>query len=158
MDHPHAATAATAGRLDDDGVADVAGDPQDLRLVVAQRAIRTGHAGHAGFLHRPDGRHLVAHQADGFRLGTDEDESALLDPFGEIGVFGQEAITGMNRHRVGHLGGADDRRHVQVASGGGRRTDANGFVGQADVLEVAIHGGMRGHGADAQLPAGAQNA
>jgi hypothetical protein len=92
------------------------------------------------------------------RAGTDEDEAALFDPLGEIGVFRQEAVAGMDRHRVGDFGGADDRRHVQVALGGGRRADADRFVGQADMLEVAIHRGMHGDGADAQLPAGAQDA
>ena len=81
----------------------------------------------------------------------------MLNPFGEIGVFRQEAIAGMNRHRIGHFGGADDRRHIQIAVGGRRRPDADRFIRQADVLEVPIYRGMYGDGADAEFPAGPQN-
>jgi hypothetical protein len=158
VDHPHPAPAAAAGRLDDDGIADLVGDAQGVLIVVAQWPVRAGHAGYAGFLHRPDGGHLVAHQPDGVRPRTDENEAALLDPLGKIGVLGQKTVAGMNRHRVGDLGGADDRRHVQIALGGGWRADADGFVGQTHVFEFAVHRGMHGDGADAEFPAGAQDA
>jgi hypothetical protein len=67
--HAHAATAAAAGGLDDDRVADLAGDLHDFFRIVRQRAFRAGHAGHAGLDHGLLGRHLVAHHADGFRRG-----------------------------------------------------------------------------------------
>src|SRR5712691_10445874 len=42
---------------------------------------------------------LVAHQADVLRLGADELHVVLAQDFGEAGVLGQEAVTGM--HGVG---------------------------------------------------------
>ena len=44
-----------------------------------------------------------------------KDEAGIVDPLGEVGVLGQEAVTRMNGAGIGHLGGADDRRHVEVA-------------------------------------------
>ena len=64
----------------------------------------------------------------------------------------------MNGHRIGHLGGADDGRHVQVAVLRGGRADAHGFIGQQHVLLVEVGGGMHGDGFDAQLAARAQDA
>ena len=63
----HAAAAAAGGRLDDDGIADVAREPRVDLGIVAQRAVGARHARHAGRAHRLDRRDLVAHQAN--RLG-----------------------------------------------------------------------------------------
>src|SRR4029077_16278575 len=89
--HAHAAPAATARGLDNDRVADVTGDAQALIPVIPERAIRTGYARHAVRLHDADRRDLVAHGANGLGLGSDEDETALLDPFGKIRILGEEA-------------------------------------------------------------------
>ena len=124
----------------------------------AERTVRARDAGHAGGLHHLDGRDLVAHQADGFGARADEDEAALLDALGEIGVLRQEAVARMDRDRVGHLGGADDGRHVQIGERRLRRPDANGLVGEQHVLGVEVGGGMHRHGLDAELAAGPQNA
>ena len=123
-----------------------------------ERAVRARHAGHAGGLHHLDGGHLVAHQADGLGARADEDEAALLDPLGEIGVLRQEAVAGMDRDRIGHLGGADDGGHVQIRQRRLRRPDADGLVRQQHVLGVEIGGRMHRHRLDAELAAGAQNA
>jgi hypothetical protein len=37
---------------------------------------------------------------------ADEDEAALLDALGEVGVLGQEAVAGVDGLGVGHLGRA----------------------------------------------------
>jgi hypothetical protein len=158
VDHAHAAAAAAAGGLDDHRVADLR---RDLRVgagIVAERAAAAGHAGHAGGLHRPDRLHLVAHQADGVGLRADEDEAGLLHALGEVGVLRQEPIAGVDRLRVGDLGGGDDRRHVQVALARGRRADADRFVRHRHVLEVAVDGGMHRDRTDAECMAGAQDA
>ena len=90
--HAHAATAAAAGGLDDDRVADLARDACMLVVdVLAERTAGTGHARHAGGLHRADRLDLVAHQADHVGGRADEDEAGLLDAFGEVGVLGQES-------------------------------------------------------------------
>ncbi|MNY35824.1 hypothetical protein D3C86_1702610 [compost metagenome] len=64
----------------------------------------------------------------------------------------------MDRRGAGDFGGADDRRNIQVGQGAGRRADAHRFVGQAQVHQVAVGGGVHRDGLDAQLFAGAQDA
>src|SRR5690348_386102 len=156
--HAHAAPAAAAGRLDDDRIADVAGDADVFLDAVAQRATRAGHARHAGGLHRLDRLDLVAHQADHLGGRADEDEAGLLHLFGEIGALGQEAVARMDRLGVGNFRRRDDPRDVEVAVDRRPRADADRLVGQANVLQVAVHGGMHRHRLDAQTVAGAQYA
>ena len=78
MHHAHAASAAAAGGLDDDRVADELGDSHDLGRIVRQRAFHAGHAGHAGLFHGVLGGNLVAHQADGFGARADEHETGFF--------------------------------------------------------------------------------
>ena len=64
----------------------------------------------------------------------------------------------MNRVGAGDLGGAEDRRHAQVAVGAARRTDADVLVGEPHVQRVLVRLGVDGDGLDAQLAAGADDA
>ena len=59
----------------------------------------------------------------------------------------------MNRVGAGDLGGADDGRHVQVAVGAPRRTDADVLVGKPHVQRVLVRLGADGDGLDAKLAA-----
>ena len=68
----HAAAAAAARSLDDDRVADPAGDLDDLLGIIGERAVGAWNAGDARFPHGLLGAHLVAHEADGFCARTDE--------------------------------------------------------------------------------------
>jgi len=113
--HAHAASTATAGSLDDHGIADSARDLDDLGRIFRQRAIHAGHAGHASLFHGEFGGDLVTHHADGFGTRSDEHEAALFHALGEIGILRQEAITGMDGLRIGDLRRADDGRDVQIA-------------------------------------------
>jgi hypothetical protein len=154
---PKAAPAA-AGGLDDHRVGDGARDPDDFLGVVRQGAFGAGNARHAGLDHRLLGRHLVAHDADRLRRRPDEDEAGALDALGEVGVLAQEAVTGVDRLGIGHFGGRDDRRHVEVTLGRRCRADAHRLVGQLDVLGVAVGLRVHDHGLDAQFAAGALDA
>ena len=58
-------------------------------------------------LHRVLGRHLVAHQRDGFRTRADEHEAAAFDALGEVRVLRQEAVAGMDGVDAGD-GGVPD--------------------------------------------------
>ncbi len=153
--HAHAAATAAAGGLDDDRVAD---GPRNALVgggVIGQLALGAGHARHAGLDHGLLGRDLVTHRADVVGRRADELETALLHALGEVGVFAQETIAGVNRFGVGDLGRRDDRRHVEIAQRRWRGADAHGFLRQLDVLCVAVRFGIDHHGLDAELAAGA---
>ncbi|OIQ77151.1 hypothetical protein GALL_411650 [mine drainage metagenome] len=155
MHHAHAASAAAARGLDDDGIADGAGDAGDFARVFGQFALGAGHAGHAGTDHGLLGADLVAHQTDGLGPRADEGEAGLFDPFGEVGVFGEKAVAGVDGFGIRHLGGGNDGRHVQVALRRGRRADAHRLVGQPDVFGFAVRLGIDHHGLDAEFATGA---
>jgi len=53
-----------------------------------------------------------SHQARDFRARSDELDAADFAYFGEVGVFGEEAVSGMDGLNVGDLGGADDRGDI----------------------------------------------
>ena len=151
--HAHATATTATGGLDDDRIADGLGDAADLHRVVGQLAFRAGHAGHAGTDHGLLGRHLVTHDADGLGCGADELETALFHALGEVGVFAQETIAGVDGFRIGHLGGRDDGRHVEVAQGRRGGPDAHGLFGQLDVFRIAVGFGIDHDGLDSQLAA-----
>jgi hypothetical protein len=52
-------------------------------------------------------------------LGADPGDAMRFDDLGEAGVFGQEAIAGVDRIRPGDLGRADDGGDVEIAVLGG---------------------------------------
>ncbi len=82
----------------------------------------------------------------------------FFDHLGEIGVFRQEAVAGMNRVGVGDGGGGDDRRLVQIGILGRGRADAHRFVGQTHMHGVMVGGGMHRDRLDTHLAAGAMDA
>ena len=158
MDDAHAAPAAAARSLDDHRIADRARGLDRLLGIVGQRAFGAGDARHARLDHRLLGRDLVAHDADRLGRRADEGEAALLDALGEVGVLGEESVARVDRLRVRHFGGRDDRRHVEVALRRWRRPDADRLVGELDVLRVAVGLRIDDHRLHSQLAAGALDA
>ena len=156
--HPHAAPAAAAGGFDDDRIPHALGNTAQLHRVVRELALRARYAGDAGPDHGLFGRHLVAHDADGRGGGADELEAALLHALGKVGVFAQETVAGVDSFRVGHLGGRNDGRHIQVAMGRSRRADANRFVRQPNVFGFSVCFGIHHHRADIEFAARALDA
>src|SRR4029453_8718918 len=156
--HPHAAATAAARRLDDHRIAHRARIADDLARILGQGAWRPRNGRYAGCGHRLLGRHLVAHRADRFRPRADEYETALLDPFGKVGVLGQEAGSRVNSLGVGLFGGADDRWYVQIGCARRRRPDAHRLVGQFHVLRVGVGLRVDEDGANAHLSTGALDA
>ena len=122
-------------------------------LFAVHRAVTTRQHRDASLLHRPARARLVAQQLDDVRVGTDEPDVTRLADLGEVRRFRQESVAGMDRVGAGNLGGADDRRHVEVAVGAARRADADVLVGEADVQRVLVGLGVHGHGLDAELAA-----
>jgi hypothetical protein len=158
VDDPHAPPTTPARGLDDDRVADLAGQLEGTLLVLVQGAVGARDARDASGLHGADGGDFVAHEADGLGPGADENEAALLHPLGEVGVLRQKAISRMNGDRVGDLGGTDDGGDVQIAARRGCGADADGLVRQQYVLEFAVGLRVDGDGLDAEFTAGAQDA
>ena len=156
--HAHAAAAAPACCLDDDRIPDLLGDALELHRIIGKLAFRTRHTRYARLDHGLFGRNLVTHDADGIRARADEGEPAFLHALGEIGVFGQKAIAGMDGLGVGHLGCRDDGRHVEIALRRRRRTDADGLVGKLDVFGFTIRFGINHYRPDAHFFAGALDA
>ena len=91
-------------------------------------------------------------------LRPDPDQIMALDDLGELGVFAEEAIAGMDRVGVGDLGRRDDVGDVEIAVLGRRRADADRFVGQPDVHRIGVGGRMDRDRLDAHLMAGAMDA
>ena len=84
----------------------------------------------------------------------DEGDVVLFEDFGEAGILGEEAVTGMHRVSAGDLAGGDDGRDIEIAVLGGRPADADALVGEADMHRVGVGGGVHGDGGYAELLAG----
>ncbi len=74
---------------------------------------------------------LVAKQADDVGGRTDETKPCALDRGGEIGIFGEKPVSGMDRFGAGRSGGGDDRLDVEVGGDRRRRGNLDGLVGLA---------------------------
>ena len=157
MHDAHTPTAAASRRLDNHGVTNIAGKPEILVSVFAERTVRARHAGYAGFLHCADSRYLVAHQANSTGRRPDEDEAGHFATLGKIRILRQEAVAGVDGHSVCHFGRRDDRGHVEIAVSRGRWTNADGFVGEEHVLQIVFRRRMHGDCLDAHLATGAKN-
>ncbi|MNX87550.1 hypothetical protein D3C86_1194820 [compost metagenome] len=154
--HLHAATTAARRRLDEDWEADRAGNFE--RVFRLHFAIRAGNDGNAEILRRLLGGDLVAHDADMFGGRSDEGDAVCVENIGELGIFRQEAVTGVNRVRTCYFAGRNDLVDVEVAVTRGRRADANAFVGKAHMHGVCVGRGMYGYRRNAELFRGAQDA
>jgi len=92
-----------------------------------------------------------------FGLGADPLDAVRFDHFGEMRIFGQEAIAGVDGVRAADLGSRDDRRNRQIAVGRSRRADADRLIGEPHVHRVGIGGAVHGDGFDAEFLGRAQN-
>ena len=123
------APAAASDRLDDDRVAELFGDV--VRVVErVDRVVGARHQRHAGFLHHAFGQGLVADTSHDIWLGADERDMGFGTDFSEIRILGEKTVARMDGIGVGHLGGLDDGRYIQIAAFGGGRSNADGLVGQ----------------------------
>src|SRR5204863_3876486 len=98
LDDPHPTPAAARRRLDQQGRADPSRlftEPR-VRLVLARIAWHDRHACGGGELLCGD---LVAEQTEDGGRRTDEDYAGTLASLGKVGIFGEEAIAGMDRIR-----------------------------------------------------------
>ena len=91
-------------------------------------------------------------------LGADPDDVVALDDLGELGVFAEEAVAGMDRVGMADLGGRDDVGDVEIGFAGRRRADADRLVGEAHVHRLGVGGRMDRDRLDPHFVAGAVDA
>ena len=151
----HAASTAPAGCLDDDRIPYRLGNTADQRRVIWQLAFRSGHTRHTRANHGLLGRYLVAHDTNGLGSRANELEAALFYAFGEVSVFGQKPVSGVNGFGIGHFCRRDNGGNIQVAQRRRGRSNTNRLIGQFDVLGIAVGFRINHHRLDAQLAAGA---
>ena len=153
----HAAAAAAVGGLDGDGQAVLLGEGDDLVRVRDGVLGARGHRG-VGPLGDVSGGDLVAQVADGLRGRADPDQAGVDDGAGEVGVFGEEAVAGVDRVGAGLGGGVDDLVDRQVRLRRGLPAEGERLVGHADERGVRVGLCVHGHGRDARVFGRAENA
>ncbi len=149
-DDLHALAAAAGRRLDDQRVADLGSQRDDLRGG-GDRVDRTRDDRHAGGAHRRTGSRLRPHQLDRRRGWADPGQPGVLDESRERRVLGQEPVSGMDR-----LGPRAQRRldeHVgpEVALGSRAGADEVRLVGRAHVRAPPVGLRVDGNATDPEL-------
>ena len=155
---PHTATAAATGCLEDDR--ETERDCLFERFVcVAQRLGGTGNGGDAAGLCNGLGRQLVAHLREDVRRRADEGDTGFLAGAGEISVFAQKAVAGMDGIDIVMLGQINDGRDVQI---GLERTfvftNEIGFIGAGTEETVGIFVGIDCDSVQSKIVTGAKDA
>ena len=90
---------------------------------------------------------------------TDKLDAVLFAGTGEVGVFGQEAIAGMDGIDATALGQVDDGGNVQISAQGRLVfTDQISLVGFGAEQAAGVLVGVHGNGVQIQVIAGAENA
>ena len=140
------------------GIAELLGQGAGL-LVGADGRVAAGQDGDAGLLGDAAGRHLVAELFEDLDARADEDDAGVADGAGELRVFGEEAVAGMDRVDLVFAGQGDDAGDVEVgADRFAGLADAVGLVGLEAVQGEAVLVGVEGDGANAQLVGRAEDA
>ncbi|BAS08059.1 calcium ion binding protein [Arthrobacter sp. Hiyo4] len=104
------------------------------------------------------GLHLVAEGRNGLGGRADPGDAGRDDLGGELGVFGEEAVTGVDAVGAGLAGNINDLVHHQVGLRGGVATEGVGLVGQPDMERVAVRIGVDSHGGNALVASRADDA
>ena len=149
-DYSQTLSATSCRRLDCNRVSEISRHPLGflcaLQRVDGSRNHRN--TGRLGCLPRSD---FVSHRPDGPRWGADPDEPGLRDRFREIGVLGQEAISGMDRLGLCLPGYFEDPLDVEIRLRGRCRADIPCFVGELDVQRISIQFRVDGDRSEAHL-------
>ena len=151
MHHPHAAATAAVGRLEDHRPAELLRDLKRL----ASTGDRLGAAGENRYASPPGqitGRRLVAEHLEELDPRAHEDDARLGTGGGKLGVFGEEAVAGMDGVDPVFLGDRHDAVDIEI--GANRLAglpDQVGLVGLEAMEGEAVFVGIDRHGTDAQL-------
>ena len=97
-----------------------------------------GRARHARRHHPRLGLALVAHRPHRRRRRPDEDEAGRRAAFGEVRVFGEEAVARMDGFGARSLRRGDQRVDRKIGLRRRRRADAHGGVGETHMQRLGV--------------------
>ena len=157
MRRPHPAPAPAGDGFDHDRIANPLRDLDRLGLILDD-PIAPRRYWHTGLTRRGPGGILVAHRPHRGRRWPDEFDFTALADLGEVRVFRQEAVAGMNRIDVAHFGRAHDAIDLQVTVGARGGTDADRFVRQLHMERIDVGLRVDSQRADIEFLAGANDA
>ena len=144
-DYPHAAPAATGGRLD------------QHREPLDGFRVHSGQYRYPGLGHGLLGRHLGTHRRDGLRRWTDPGEPGVGHRRRELRVLRQEAVPRMHRVGTGPQRGRDHEVAAQVSVGRRGARQPHRPVRLPHVQRVSIGIGIHRNGFDAERAAGGED-
>ena len=156
MNDPHPPPSPAGDRLDDDGVTDFFRHFNRLFLAV-HLAVASGYDGEPLLHHYLAGLRFVSHETDALRKGADKLDSSRLADFGEVAVFGEKTVSGMDRLRPGDFGRAENVGDIPIGKGGVGRPDADAFVGEPNMEGRGVDFGMDRYGPDSKFSTGANH-
>src|SRR5258707_74104 len=113
-------------------------------------------ADYAGFRHHGFRGALISHGPNGCGRRANKYQPSCSAGLGELCVFGQEPIAGMDRFGSAFFSRTQDRRNRKIASR--RAPNAQRFVANADMLRVAIDLGIDGYGSNTESGCGYRDA
>ncbi len=145
-DHPHTPATAARGRLD------------QQREHVGGLGVELGQHRHARRGHPLLRGDLRPHGLDGLRGRPDPGQPGGQHRAGEVGVLGEEPVTGVHRVRPGPQSGVDQQVGAQVRLGRGGAGQPDGRIGLLDVRRVGVRVGVHGDRRDAEVAARADDA
>ncbi len=156
-DHLEASPTAAIGRLDRDRQPVLLGEGDHL-VGVGDRFLGARYQRGTDPVGDVAGLDLVPEGIDGLRRRADPGQSGIDHRLGEVGVLGQEAITGVDRVGTGLLGGLDDLADVEVGVGRGGATEGVRLAGEPDEERIGVRFGVHRDAAQAGVAGGADDA
>ena len=153
----HAFATAASRRFQHHGITDALGN--FFGFFGRSQATRgPGNEGHAGFFHLLTGAGFRAHHFHGVRSRANKFHARIGARLGELRVFREETIAGMNGLGAGAFGHIEDLVDPKIRLGCRRRADGVRLVGLRDVERGAIDVGINGDSADTHFTARADDA
>ena len=152
-----AAASASGRRLNEDGIPDLARARERLRFGL-DKSVAAGHDRNAALFRHSARGVLIAEPFHRLDRRPDKLVAGIAAFFREMGVFGKETVTRMDRVDVGDFGRADNAVDFKIALVGARGPNTDGSVGELDVPRVAVRFAERDYRLDAEFAARANNA
>ena len=157
-DDAHAAAAAAGDRLDDDREPEVLGDLLSAFSSLSTGPSLPGSIGTPAFFIARRARALSPISRMTFGSGPMNLMWHASHTSARYALSDEEAVARMDGVGARDFGGADDRRHVEIAVEAPRRPDADVLVGEPHVQRVLVGLRVDRHRLDAQLAARADDA